>query len=217
MMRLKAQLRMRRRVFEDIYRHNMWGNKESRSGPGSTMACTESVRLELPALISRFGIRTMLDAACGDYYWMNRANLTLDLYLGADIVPELIESNRRRYGADSGRRKFIALDIVRDRIPKVDLIFCRHCMIHLSLRDATKGLENFVRSGSTYLLATTVPSCTINRDIRTGGFRGLNLELPPFSMPAPLERIHDAEFVDGKTVGEGWLYLWPLADLTPTD
>ncbi|MFZ0888802.1 MAG: class I SAM-dependent methyltransferase [Candidatus Binataceae bacterium] len=209
---LKALLRMRRDVFRDIYRYNLWGGGESRSGQGSTLQSTVSVRAQLPGIIRRFGIRTMLDAPCGDFHWMSRVPLGLDLYIGGDIVPEVIESNRRLYDTDSGRRRFRVLDITRNPIPKVDLIFCRHCMIHVPLAEAQRCLNNFRRSGSTYLMATTVPDCKLNRDIRSGGFRPLNLQLAPFLLPEPLAQIHDAVIIEGRSQGDGWLYMWKLND-----
>ncbi len=209
---LKARLGMRRQVFADIYRYNLWGNEESRSGNGSTLRDTESVRRQLPVIIRDFGIESVLDAPCGDYRWMSQLNLDLKLYIGADIVPQLIESNIRRYGTDNGRR-FMVLDIAEDRPPTVDLIVSRHCMIHMSLSDVASCLQNFVRSGSRYLMATTIPTCVCNRDIRTGGFRELNLQIAPFFLPEPLARIHDAAIIDGRPLGDGWLYLWKLSDV----
>jgi hypothetical protein len=211
---LKARFGLRREVFRDIYRYNLWGDHDSLSGHGSTMASTELVRHELPELIARFGIRTMFDAACGDYHWMAGLNLGLDLYIGADIVPELILQNQQRY--ESNECKFVCLDITHQALPKVDLILCRHCMIHLPLNDIRCCLDNFKKSGSKFILATTVPGCTENTDIRIGGFREINLELPPFSLPPPAARIHDVVVIEGQRHENGWLYLWPLTSIAQT-
>lgn len=210
----EGRLGMRRRVFSNLYRHNLWGNAESRSGHGSSLASTEAIRSALPGLLTRFGIRTMLDAACGDFHWMSQLDLDLDRYLGADIVPALIDDNRRAFARGAPRRReFAVLDITRDPIPPMDLILCRHCMIHMPHADITTALRNFVESGSRYLMATTIPGATANRDIRTGSFRELNLELPPFSLPAPLAKINDPVWCDGQFRDDGWLYLWSLEDL----
>jgi hypothetical protein len=211
---LKARLGLRREVFRDIYRYNLWGNGDSASGHGSTMASTEQLRKELPSLVANFGIRTMFDAACGDYNWMASLRLVLDLYIGADIVPELILKNKQKY--EGIRRKFVTLDITRQVPPRVDLILCRHCMIHLPLDDIQRCLSNFKKSGSKFLLATTLPGCTENTDIQTGGFREINLELSPFSLPPPAARIHDIVVIDGQRYENGWLYLWPLAGIVET-
>jgi hypothetical protein len=42
-----------------------------------------------------------------------------------------------------------------------------------------------------YLLTSCHTACRINSDIPTGGFRLLNLQLPPYSLPEPLAVIDD--------------------------
>ena len=205
---------MSRQVFDDIYRLNLWGNQESRSGHGSSLVSTEALRRELPAILRRFGIRTMLDAGCGDCNWISRIDLDLDRYIGADIVGALVEANRQRKWTNAGyEREFLVLDIARERVPKVDLVFCRHCLIHLPSADILKSLENIRQSGSKYLMATTVPSCTVNRDVLAGGFRELNLQLAPFFLPEPLAKINDVVVIGGEPRADGWLYLWRISDL----
>src|SRR6185312_15131601 len=53
-------------VFEQIYTRNTWQSSESRSGPGSTLERTEILRRELPPMLARLGVRTLVDAPCGD-------------------------------------------------------------------------------------------------------------------------------------------------------
>jgi len=198
----------RRLVFEAILRDNTWGDAESRSGMGSNLLYTETLRAELPPLIEEFGFRSMLDIPCGDFFWMRL--LTLDLtYVGGDIVPRLVERNQSLFGGE--RRRFAQLDIVCDRLPKVDLVFCRDCLVHLSYEDAFRALSNIKRSGSTYLLTTTYVDRQSNRDIRTGDWRTLNLRLPPFGLATPLRLIDERAPQEGfrdKSLG-----LWMIADL----
>ncbi|HEX8499568.1 MAG TPA: class I SAM-dependent methyltransferase [Pyrinomonadaceae bacterium] len=176
-----------RDVFGRIHSGNLWGEAESASGVGSTLEKTEAVRRELPALLGRFDVRTLLDAPCGDFNWMSRVDLSGVEYVGADIVPELVESNRARFALD-----FRVLDITRDALPSSDLILCRDCLIHLSHRFCLMALANFRRSGARYLLTTHYPDA-INRDILTGQWRPLNLQAPPFDFPAPLGAIDEGE------------------------
>ena len=171
-----------RAVFERIYAENSWQCDETRSGSGSTLAETEIVRAELPKLLARIGAKSMLDAACGDCHWISRVELGIE-YTGVDVVPSLIDQNRCRFPG----RRFLAADLASDSLPCVDLILCRDCLFHLSYRQMRKILRNFRRSGSRYLLTTTFPSLTENYNIVSGGWRPLNLELPPFSLPSPLE------------------------------
>src|SRR5690242_11698377 len=74
------------RRFTEIYQQNGFGGRESVSGPGSDLSQTAAVREALPALLKEIGARTLLDAPCGDYFWMKEARLDLERYIGADIV-----------------------------------------------------------------------------------------------------------------------------------
>ena len=175
--------------FGDIYRDNLWGASESASGLGSTMAETEAIRGYLPDLLRRLRVRTLLDIPCGDFHWMRTVDLDLDRYIGADIVPALIASLQERYGGH--RREFRVLDATSDTLPTTDAILSRHCLIHLSNRRATAALDNFRRNGARWLLTTSFVDCERNVDIETGSFRPVNLQLPPFNLPTPVESLPD--------------------------
>lgn len=54
-------------TFAPFYTENLWGDAESASGPGSTLARTAKLRNELPILLQEIGARSMLDAPCGDF------------------------------------------------------------------------------------------------------------------------------------------------------
>lgn len=193
------------RVFSRFYRQNVWSNAESRSGRCSTIAETNAVRQKLPALLARIGARTMLDAPCGDFNWMRHVELPLDQYIGADIVAEVIERNRMSFAA--GNREFRVIDITRDPLPKVDVILCRDCLIHLPFAAIHTAIANFKRSGSVYLLTTTNTTSTLNHDIVTGDCFLLNLEKPPFDFPPPMGTLLESQ-VHGRSLG-----LWRIADL----
>jgi len=198
-------------TFARFYTENLWGDCESASGPGSNLARTAKLRNELPILLQELGARSMLDAPCGDFNWMKETRVTLEQYIGVDIIPELIARNQSRYGSEHTR--FVLLDLTRDALPGVDVILCRDCFIHFSDRHIAAAIRNFKRSGSTYLLTNTYREWRQNENIRTGDFHHLNLQLPPFNFPPPIRQIDEkspaeqAQFF-GKTLG-----LWKLADL----
>jgi hypothetical protein len=88
----------RRAYFAGMYKDNVWGDMDSRSGSGSNLANTEALRSALPGLFESLGVRSLLDLPCGDWAWMRTVDLTgLDRYIGGDIVPELIERLNREY------------------------------------------------------------------------------------------------------------------------
>lgn len=196
------------RAFGATYRAKKRGVHESRSGSGSNLMQTRVIRNALPILIQELGCRSLLDLPCGDFYWMRTVNLDVD-YTGGDIVDEIIERNAELYGG--AKRKFIRVDLIRDDLPKADLVICRDCLVHFPYSAVFAALRNIKRSGSAYLLTTTFPEKGANEDIPTGAWRPLNLELPPFRLPPPLKVINeghtDAEFRDKS------LSLWRIVDI----
>lgn len=178
----------RRRIFRRYYRVNYWRNDESVSGPGSSMARTATVRAELPALCERLGIRTLLDVPCGDATWIRQVDRCVDRYIGADIVPELID-DLRRTAADF--EEFHCLDAISDDLPAADAVLARDFFIHLPQRHVLTAVENMRRTGARYLLTTHFGEHD-NADIVTGLWRPVNLTAPPYSFGEPLATIDEA-------------------------
>lgn len=195
--------------FTEIYRHTHFGGKISASGPGSDIAQTSVISQEIPALIKELNAKVLLDAPCGDFYWMQHIKMDLEKYIGIDIVQEMIKKNKLIYGSPT--REFIKKNIIKDSLPKADLILCRDCLVHLSFKQIFPTIKNFWRSKSTYLLTTTFPEHQNNVDVLTGGWRSLNLELPPFNFPKPLKLINEKCSVpdyQDKSLG-----LWKIEDI----
>ena len=180
----------REAVFRDIFTFNRWNDAESASGVGSSSRYTRNLRRLLPRLVSKYRVRSILDVPCGDFAWMKQIPFDKETrYVGGDIVGELVERLQRDFAAPN--RRFERLDVIASPLPKADLLICRDCFIHLSNADVLKALDNIIASGASYLLTTTYRFGRINADIVTGQFRVINLEAPPFSLPAPIETIVD--------------------------
>jgi hypothetical protein len=207
--RVPFRLLSMRAAFGHYYAARSWGpDQESISGPASSLLRTAAIRQQLPVLFRSIGARSLLDIPCGDFHWMSHVELPLERYIGADIVEPLIEENRRRHAANG--RSFEVLDLTRDPLPPSDVILCRDCLVHLSLRRAIRAVENVIASGSTWFLATTFPGAVQrNRDILTGGWRMLDLALPPFGFPPPVLQI-DEQWPEWPARR---LALWKIADL----
>ena len=185
-----SRFRDNKAVFEHFYRNNIWGDNESVSGEGSTITYTERLRTDLPRVIERYRVVSMLDAPCGDYNWFRLIKLPDGTrYIGADIVEELIALNTKVYKSENIR--FLCLDLTKDKLPDVDMWFCRDCLFHLSNTDIHKALYNFLNSDIKYLMTSSHPKCHRNKDISTGDFRLLNLLEKPFNFPEPLYQIDD--------------------------
>jgi hypothetical protein len=197
-----------RGAFTRHYDRRDWDDPESVSGRGSSLLRTGAIRRELPRLFRELGVRSVVDAGCGDFNWFREIEVELDSYLGIEVVEELTAACEARYGADW--RHFAALDVIRDPLPRVDLILCRDCLVHLKNRQALAALRNFKRSGSAYLLATTFTTRKENPDAPLGGWRPMNLELAPFSLGAPLRLISESECVEDAQFSDKALGLWRL-------
>lgn len=198
-------------VFTDIYRTNHWRGKDSVSGEGSDLVQTRVIIQELPSLFRELGISTLLDMPCGDFHWMRHVDLTGISYSGADIVQDLIDANNEKYGTNS--ITFKKMDLIRDELPMVDLIFCRDCLVHLSYEDIFRALNNLCKSKALFLLTTTFTRSLDNLDIATGQWRVLNLERAPFRLPIPLKIIwEDCTEFDGIYADKS-LGLWKISDI----
>ncbi|MER2268926.1 class I SAM-dependent methyltransferase [Methylobacterium oxalidis] len=165
------------------------GNRESASGPGSTVDYTEQFREGFEDFISLSGASSLLDAPCGDFNWMKLIQFPSHFkYIGADIVARIIETNGKNYG--NANRIFIHCDIISDPLPDADIWLCRDCLFHLPLTLALNALRNSMRSRFKYYMLTSHFN-EINEDIHIGGFRELNLLAEPFYLPEPISGIRD--------------------------
>jgi hypothetical protein len=209
--RVPRMLRGRESVFTRIYTTNGWGNRESVSGDGSSLRETRVARQVLPTLIARYDVQVLLDIPCGDCNWMRAIDFGGRAYIGADIVGELIKRNQSEFGG--ANRSFLHRDVVRDPLPRADLVVVRDCMIHLSNADVFEALRNIRRSGARYLLATTYTDRPTNTDILTGDWRAINLQAAPFQLSPPLEVISEEwDWADGYHVDK-CLGLWDATAL----
>lgn len=198
------------KIFARIYARNAWGDAESRSGTGSSLARTQLLRPELTRLLGDLGVGSVLDLPCGDFNWMRATQLPGIDYLGADVVTPLIARNNLQYA--NPQRRFLRLDMLSDALPRTDLILCRDGLVHLSFFDIARALKQMQEGGATYLLATTFTAHSPNKDIATGEWRPLNLDLAPFLFPAPLTLLADGPRPDG-TYPDKALALYRFADL----
>jgi 2-polyprenyl-3-methyl-5-hydroxy-6-metoxy-1,4-benzoquinol methylase len=195
--------------FQRIHDTNLWGAAASVSGLGSETDATAVLRTELPRLLAKLEVMSLLDAPCGDAGWINQADLGART-IGVDIVPALIESLKARAAAGEIRGEYHLADITRDPLPTCDAILCRDALVHLSFANIERALANFRRCGAIWLIATTFPDWQINGDCEDGDWRALNFERPPFNWGTPVELINE----NCTEAGGGWrdksLGVWRL-------
>jgi hypothetical protein len=165
---------------------------ETANGPGSTLEATEQIREWLSGLLIRYDIQTMLDAPCGDWNWMNSANIGEVEYTGWDTDPNVIADARERlahmkYPPDALFERVNLLTV--PEIPEYDLILSRDFFAHLPNKPIQTVLRKFEDSGTRYLLASNYPDAVNDfvykpQDFTYFGYleRPVNLEAGPFSL-----------------------------------
>lgn len=202
----------RRVIFAKIWTGNYWGDAESRSGTGSNLRETEHIRQALADLLESLHVRSVLDLPCGDFHWMREVPLPAGAtYVGGDIVEQLVERNRSKYGSEN--RDFRTMDLMRDPLPAADLILCRDALVHFSFADIRAAVFNLKLSGAEYLLTTHFAGNRKNSDIVTGQWRPLNLTQAPFYFPPPLLTIDEQCSERDGEYRDKCLALWRLKDL----
>lgn len=207
----KKFLSKNEKVFYSIYESNIWKGNESVSGPGSDL---DQVAFLIPALqevLSDLKVKSFLDLPCGDFNWMKMVDLKGIEYLGGDLVKPIIKRNEELY--ESPHIQFKVIDITKDELNQVDLILVRDCLVHLSFQDIFKAINNVLKSDSTYLMSTSFVELSSNTDIETGGWRPLNLELPPFNFPKPYLLINERCTENNGMYADKSLGIWKISDL----
>lgn len=213
---------IRRNEFRNIYKKSLWGNNttglnKSKSGSGSSLEITSNLRVKLVDIIKRYNIKNFLDAPCGDMNWMKEILNNIEKYTGVDIVDEVIDENKTKFfGFDNVR--FERLDLLKDKLEKVDLIFCRDCIQHLSNYETKLFINNIIRSGSEYLLISSHNNeSNGNRDKeKYSSAKALNLEKDPFNFPPPIEYLEEETF--DKWIGYNKrMALWKISSIPKQD
>lgn len=195
----KVESGRRKKMFTAIYEQNGWGANETRSGDGATLSRTEVIRTHLPRLLRDLDIRVLVDAGCGEVNWQHHIAAPLQLYLGYDIVDAVVSGATSTYGQKPGFF-FKSADIVTEMVAQADAILCRDCLTHLTNADVLATLDQFRRSGSRYLIATTFSNGS-NADIKTGGWHPLDLRREPFNLGAPQSIVDEGLANSTKALG----------------
>ena len=181
-------------AFTEIYERNTWGFG---SGHGSLPALTKPYRKFLEGFIQKNAVRAILDFGCGDWQFSQFIDWNGADYLGLDIVPSVIESNRQAF-----RRPRVQFEIAPESyadLPYADLLLVKDVLQHWETAQIRKFLETALPkfkfaliTNDTALARSAVAAISnalrlipnTNCEIKTGGYRPLDLRRPPFGFPA---------------------------------
>ena len=84
-----------KQAFTEIHDSGRWDVGETRDGTGSTMRFTELLITDLPNLLRRWHVTSILDAGCGEFNWMRHCDLSGISYVGGDVVADKLAILRR--------------------------------------------------------------------------------------------------------------------------
>lgn len=172
--------------FTAIWASAAWG--EPRSSAYSRPEFASGVMRELPRFIERYGIRSMLDAPCGDLTWIRQVRFPPGFrYIGADVVAALIAQVSAAHPGWDLR----VLDLLADRLPLADLWLCRDCLTLYSWADQERILRQFLDRRTGGWLALTSHFNHSNADEPSGREREVNYRAAPFCFPPPAEQVVD--------------------------
>jgi SAM-dependent methyltransferase len=187
-------------IFSAIYRESKWG--ESSTGEfysGSGSHASELVASYVKA-VTEFCASfptppSVADLGCGDFNIGRYVRPYCGQYVACDVVPDLIEQNRDRFGALGV--DFRCLDIVDDPLPDADVAFLRQVLQHLDnekIAAVVRQLNRFIFAIITEHLPAKsgfVPNTAKPTGIRTrvSSGSGVVLTKSPFDLAVKSETI----------------------------
>lgn len=205
---------MARRHFRRVNRKRFWIPRsvplETSSGPGSYLATTAELRTNLATMLRVIGTQCLLDLPCGEWGFMSEVDLQGIQYVGCDIVPEIVESNKKRFQRPFV--SFVSCDGVRDPLPKADTAFVKDFFQHISNIDILRCLASLRTAGVKYLITSSdtypFPSKNSHRPKRGHLSSCENLTEAPFNLGSPIVTIAlDAKYYS----------IWSLVDEASQD
>lgn len=141
----------------------------------------------------------MLDIGCGRISWQPLIESFDDVeYICADIVAELSTATNKAFWAKSHKKlQLVALDVLQDTLPQVDLVLAYDFFNHLTPSQIKSVLQRLDSSGSRYLVASNSVSqlsdtlATAQNKQPLGPIdRKVNLMGNPYNVAEPLEFVH---------------------------
>ena len=208
-----------RETFQKIYENRLWGNSSQQfySGPGShdVKVVDPFVKDVLAFLNSLPNSPIVIDLGCGDFNVGSKLFEACHLYIACDVVPELIEYNKVKFVNKS--IDFRCVDIVKDELPKGEVVIIRQVLQHLSNADIALVLPKL--TAFKYLIITEhipVGNFVPNLDKPSGlGIRmhnglkkdsGVVITEPPFNFKASSVQKLQTTICDDQSQLVTWLF-----------
>jgi SAM-dependent methyltransferase len=193
-------------AFRKIYLTRVWGGAEKTfcSGSGSRGNISQQYCDFLIEFIRDHEVKSVVDLGCGDFAVGSQiVESTGVLYMGFDVVPELIEHLKKT--VHDPRVQFCCADIMNCSLPAADLYLVRQVLQHLSNEEIAKVIAN-LGNARQVLISEHLPAHpkSVNRDkphgpdVRSLFGSGVYLDQPPFSKT--IETVSEMPLPDGSLI-----------------
>ena len=214
--RNRNKKRLVKDVFTRVYRENDWGGKvgDFCSGSGSNEYLASIYADMVKNFIKERHISTIVDLGCGDFVVGRKLLEEGIIYIGVDIVDELVERNRSTFS--NANVSFVSLDIISDPLPEGELCLIRQVFQHLSNSQIVEVINKL--GNYKYVLITEhYPSDHLHMipnkgkphggDTRIVDNSAVYLDLPPFNMKI-LRKMLEVEVPPIVMKGEKIITYW---------
>jgi hypothetical protein len=201
-------------IFTRIYEQGAWGRSQNPGRPffsGSGSSRAEETAGYVSAVgdfLRSFPVKpNIVDLGCGDFMVGSQIRKFCGRYIACDIVPGLIDFNKRQF--EDLDVEFKLLDLVKDELPAGDVALIRQVLQHLS----NDQIARFVARASNYRFLVVTEHLPSRADFRhnadkltgpstrMGDESGIVLTSPPFNLRPKSE----AEIFRVKSIDTGVL------------
>jgi hypothetical protein len=186
------------------------------SGCGSDTGISDQIIQSFSKFIQNYGVTQIIDLSCGDMKWMSvvlEKNTQITYYHGNDVslnALRMAQHNlKKRKGlsisfsnCNTSHKKF-AKNLGKI-ITGTSLIISRMTFQHMTNQEIIHTIKNLIQyTKFTYIALTSIISLynirgewikqpSVNgHDINRGGYRGINMNEPPYDIAQPLEIMDD--------------------------
>jgi hypothetical protein len=128
-------------------------------------------------------ITSVVDMGCGDWQFSQFIDWSGITYQGYDVVPAVVSANKYKHAKQNVSFHLYSAD--PKELPVADLLIAKDVLQHLPNQIVLDFLPNLSKYKYALLTNCTNPKGEdVNGEIAIGGFRYLDLRLPPFNLNA---------------------------------
>jgi hypothetical protein len=184
-----------KRLFGEIYSSQRWNNHDPNvplSGPGSSLANTQSCSALLNTFIYQHLCKDILDLGCGDLTWVSCTPFFKDdsiRYTGVDVVESVIQKNKIQYSSKLFYNQDIINNVGDAKFFSVEgLIILRDVLFHLKNEEILTIFRN-IKHKFKYIAITSCKNKVNTDHFDPWRFAEKNIHQEPFNISHDFEEV----------------------------